>query len=331
MPFRLRAVTGLFVVLLVAVTACGSGQEAPAPEASGGGAFPVTVPGKLGAAVVPRAPQRVVAMDWTSADIALALGVVPVAMQRVRIGAPTGVQPWAQPRLNGAAPTLFGTDGGDPIEQVAAARPDLIVAAKDYNLTRSHAALSQIAPVVHFRDAPNSDSWQDTTRSVATALGKQTEGDRLIADTEARIARAGTDNPQIRGKSVTFLVAPQAEAVYAVNSTTDVSARFLTGLGLTLNPALNGLPDSTIPGRTLLSYERIGSADADVVLVTGPASSIALIKGVEGYTALPAVREGRSVDLDPTAAQAIAFPSPISLQWAAEEVVPRIARAVVAR
>lgn len=314
---------------MAVVAGCGTDRPTTGPgPAPAGGAFPATVPGRLGPAVVERAPQRVVAMDWTSADIALALGVVPVAMERVKLGADTGVQPWAGPRLGGQTPTLFRTDGDDPIEQVAAARPDLILAVKDYNLARSHAPLSRIAPVVHYRDAPNSDSWQDSTRAVAAALGRTAEGERLIADTEAAIRRAGSEHPRLRGRDVTFLVAPQAEAVYAVNSTSDASARFLTGLGLRLNPALDGLPDSSIPGRTLLSYERISSADADLVLVTGSPSSIAQIKTIAGFTALPAVRDGRSVDLEPTVAQAIAFPSPLSLQWAAEQVVPRIARAL---
>ncbi|WP_433507163.1 hypothetical protein ACQP04_12225 [Pseudonocardia halophobica] len=48
---------------------------------------------------------------------------------------------------------------------------------------------------------------------------------------------------------MSFLVGPTDTGVHAVNSADDVSARFLTELGLTLSPATAGLPTSSIPGR----------------------------------------------------------------------------------
>ncbi|WP_156067110.1 iron-siderophore ABC transporter substrate-binding protein [Pseudonocardia halophobica] len=312
---------------LLALVACGRPAEAP-PEAPAGAGFPVTVTGKLGAATIPAQPVRVVATDWTSADIALALGVVPVAAQRVRLGTDTGIQPWAQEKLGGApAPQLFGTDQGDPIETIAAARPDVILATKDYNLDTDYAALSAIAPVVHYAAAPNADSWQDTTRAIAAALGKVDEGEQLITDTQNRIAEARDGNAALGGRTFSFLVGPTDTGVYAVNSADDVSARFLTELGLTLSPATAGLPTSSIPGRAQLSYEEIGRTDADLVVATGSAAALGTLTAQPGFAALSAATAGRYVALSPTEAQAIAFPSPLSLDWAVARVVPRLAEA----
>jgi iron complex transport system substrate-binding protein len=171
------------------------------------------------------------------------------------------------------------------------------------------------------------DSWQDTTRAIAKALGKVEQGEQLITDTQNRIAAARDANAGLGGGTFSFLVGPTDTGVYAVNSADDVSARFLTELGLTLSPATAGLPTSSIPGRAQLSYEEIGRTDADVVVATGSAAALGTLTAQPGFAALPAVTAGRYVALSPTEAQAIAFPSPLSLDWAVAQVVPRIAEA----
>lgn len=301
----------MIVVAGLVLAGCSSPTAEPEQAAPSSG-FPVSVPGRLGAAEIPAAPQRVVATDWTSADIALALGVTPVAAQRVRLGTDTGVQPWA-PALAGVE--LFSTDQGDPIEMIAAARPDVILATKDYNLDTDYPALSAIAPVVHYTNAPNADSWQDTTRAVARALGKVDEGEALIADTEARVAGAGG----LTG-TFSFLVSPSEAGVYAVNSPDDVSARFLGSLGLTLAPESAALPTGSIPGRAQISYEEIGRTNADLIVATGTPAALQTLQAQPGFAALT----GRFVPLSPTEAQSLAFPSPSSLDWAVENVVPRL-------
>ncbi|MCD2197600.1 iron-siderophore ABC transporter substrate-binding protein [Actinomycetospora endophytica] len=314
----------LLGVLALLGAACSSGGgDAPAAGGSGG-AFPATVTGKFGSTTVPAKPLRVVAMSWTDADLALGLGIVPVGMPRVPTQQ-TGIEPWTQARLNGATPTLFDVANDDPVEAVAALKPDLILATKDYNLDRSYAQLSQFAPVVTYQQAPNSETWQQGQRSVATALGVKEQGEALINETQSRIQAAAASHPGLNGKTFSLIVTPQPSGFYVVNSNEDASAQFLSSLGLKIAPALASQPTSSIPGRALLSWERLGLVDADLVTATGPPSSLALLRSQPGFPALPAVAAGRYLPLTPVQAQSIAFPSAVSLQWSIDNVIPALA------
>src|SRR5918911_145099 len=73
------------VATTVLVASCGSGdagssgETATSSSPSGpGGAFPVTVETAFGDVEIPAEPQRVVALGWSDAETALALGVQPV-------------------------------------------------------------------------------------------------------------------------------------------------------------------------------------------------------------------------------------------------------------
>jgi hypothetical protein len=70
----------------------------------------------------------VVSAGLTEQDDLLAVGVVPVAVTRWFGDQPFEVWPWAQPRLGSATPALLNLDNGIQIDQIAALKPDLIVA-----------------------------------------------------------------------------------------------------------------------------------------------------------------------------------------------------------
>jgi iron complex transport system substrate-binding protein len=96
-------------------------------------------------------PVRVVALDFPSADDAIALGVVPVAMADISY-VEGGVQTWTREALGGRQPELLDVDGGIPLEKIAALQPDLILATNTYGLAESRDELSRIAPVVAGRE-----------------------------------------------------------------------------------------------------------------------------------------------------------------------------------
>lgn len=50
-----------------------------------------------------------------------------------------------------------------------------------------------------------SPSWQETTRIIAQALGRATQGERLVADTEAYLARISAASPGFAGRTLTYL------------------------------------------------------------------------------------------------------------------------------
>jgi len=314
--------------LIGTVAACGGGAPPDQQRAGGSGAWlPVSVTGKFGTTTVSRKPVRVVAMSWTDADFALALGVTPVGMAKAP-DAPNGLEPWTSAALRDAKPTLFSAVGSDPIEQVAGLAPDLILATKDYNLGQSYPQLSQIAPVVTYLGGPNTDSWQQALGNVAAALGLAEQGKKLTADTEVQIAAQKAAHPELTGKTFSYVVAPTAAGVYTVNSDLDVSAQLLAGLGMRLSATVLTLPTSSIPGRAQLSLENLSVLDADIIVVAASSQqeldTFAKSPVVES---LGAMRRGAYVPFDYTTAVSIAFPSTLSLQWAMTHVVPKLSAA----
>lgn len=317
------AASFLLVGGLGAVAACGGSSAA---DSGHDAAFHATVTDKFGTATITGKPVRVVAMSWTDADFALSLGVKPVGMADVTTAA-GGVEPWTKTALGGEEPTLFGTADGDPIEKIAALKPDVILATKDYNMAQSYADLSKIAPVVTYVTGPNNDSWQQDFANVGTALGESARAKTVTAATEARIAKAKSANPGLAGKTFSYIVDPSASGAYTVNTTKDVSARLLGALGMSLSPADLRLPESSTPGRAQVSLENLGKLNADVVIAASDAPGLAALAANPVFKDMPAVKAGSYVPLDFNTASALAFPSPLSLDWAMSNVVPKLATA----
>src|SRR3712207_4381790 len=128
-PF-LRGAT--LVATTVLVTSCGSGDAgssggtaASSSPSGSGGAFPVTVETAFGDVEIPEEPQRVVALGWSDAETALALGVQPVGASDWLAFGGEGVGPWAE-GLYDEAPEIIETLEPS-LEAIAALDPDLIL------------------------------------------------------------------------------------------------------------------------------------------------------------------------------------------------------------
>ena len=321
----IRSLLSLLVLgLLGTLAACGS--SAATSTSAQSTAFHASIHGKFGTTTITGKPVRVVALSWTDADFALALGVTPVGITKVST-ATGGIQPWTKAALGTASPTVLDTTDGDPIEAIAALRPDVILATKDYNLTTSYADLSKIAPVVTYVSGPNNDSWQQDFANVATALDASAKAKTVTASTESAIAKTKSTYSELSGKTFSYIVAPSTSGAYTVNSTTDVSAQLLGELGMRLSPADLKLPSSSTPGRAQVSLENLDELNADVVIAASDAAGLSMLASNAVFEKMAAVERGSYVPLNYTAATALAFPSPLSLQWAMSNVVPKLAAA----
>ena len=84
MPARSALRGAALLATALVVTSCGSGDDSGSGSRSGGtasgssGAFPVTIGTAFGDVTVEEEPTRVVALGWSDAETALALGVQPV-------------------------------------------------------------------------------------------------------------------------------------------------------------------------------------------------------------------------------------------------------------
>jgi iron complex transport system substrate-binding protein len=115
--------SALYLVLMSLVLAGCAGSTAPAPSAPPTAtAFPVTVTHKLGSAVIPQQPKRIVALSPQDADITVALGVLPVAMTKYLYGTENGRTRWLSSKPGVATVELLDEDhaGTVSLEKVAA-------------------------------------------------------------------------------------------------------------------------------------------------------------------------------------------------------------------
>jgi iron complex transport system substrate-binding protein len=113
-----------------------------------------------------------------------------------------------------------------------------------------------------------------------------------------------------------------------INDNDDFSLKFLSELGFAgATPQVERLKGSD--GRAKVSPERYDVLDADIVIGTSTdLDALADLEHSKVFQAIPAVRDGRFVALGIGPATAMAFPSVLSVPWAAEHLAPRLSAAL---
>jgi iron complex transport system substrate-binding protein len=252
----LRRFLAILTLLIVAI--------APAAAQS----FPVTIKHALGETVIEKAPERIVTWGWGNHDALLALGVVPVAMPFSTYGGgENGLHPWTEEKLRelGAATPIQLSDAQEiPFEQIAAAKPDVIVAVFSGINAEQYARLSQIAPTVLYPDQPWSTPWQDVTRIVGQIVGKPAEAEQVVADTLKFVADEAAKYPEITG--TTFAGVNDFDGSIAVYDALDARMKFLTDIGLVLAPSVTELSPKDGSFFYPLSYELFDQLKSDILI-----------------------------------------------------------------
>ena len=303
--------------------AAGAGSAAPAP---GGDAFPVTVPTAFGDVTIPEQPQRVVALGWSDAETALALGVEPVgAADWLAVGG-DGLGPWV-PQTYTTPPTVLGTMEVD-LEAVAALEPDLILDTRASGTRDRHDRLTQLGvPVVGIPAGGENylTDWRDQLRMVGAALGRTEQATQLQTDLEQRFAEARAQHPQLEGATVVS-GARNTLGEYAAYSEGSSRMEFLGDLGMTLAPQIAALPSEGFS--TPISRERMNLLDADVTVMQPISQDATAIENDPLWQAVPSVAAGRGVLLaDRDVSQAFSAASVQGWTFALERTVPRLAEA----
>ena len=311
----------------LALAACGeddaSSSAGSSTSESAASAFPVTVEHKYGTTEVEQAPERVVTVGYTDQDITLAFGVVPVGVGDFLGGYEWRTRPWAQDALGGAEPEVVS---GQQInfEAVAAQRPDLIFAINAGLKKGDYERLSKIAPTV----AQSGDfidfgmPWQDQTRLVGKALGREERAEQLVGDLEAQFERIREAHSDFEGK--TAILAYGGPDGYGAYSTQDTRSRFLSDLGFETPEEVDDLAKGSFFAE--FSQEQFRLMDQDLVVMYGPREDV--LKNPV-FRRLDAVKEDRVifVDFDDQFAGALGFASTLSLSWLLDETEDRLAAA----
>ena len=156
-------------------------QHPPAVES----AIDPTVPTRavnhvMGTSQVPVSPQRVVVLDTTPLDAALALGVEPVGT--ISYGMPPGYLGTQASDIE-----VIGQFNQPNMEAILKLKPDLILGAKSIS-ERLYPRLSRMAPTVFIEGAGRSWDWKNNFRIYADALNRTEQAEQLITDYEQQVA-----------------------------------------------------------------------------------------------------------------------------------------------
>lgn len=337
-PTKMAAAT----LLAAALAGCSTGStgstdsaaEPTATTAADADAFPVTIEHALGETTIESEPTRVATLGWTDHDHALALGVVPVGATRITWGGNEGGSTdWFDAAVEEAgveAPVRYDDADGAPIDEVAELAPDLILATNSGITEAEYAKLSKIAPVVAYPEDPWTTNWQTSLEMVGRALGRTALADEVAADTEATIAQARADNPELDGAELIYgYLAATDLSMIGMYAPADPRVSFLHDLGMVDAPAVAA---AIRPGEFYgtVSAEQASDLDSDVFItwVDSP-ENVEVIAEDKLLSQIPALADGHwyaETDMEKTMAST--NPTPLSIPVIVSDFVPDIVKAI---
>ena len=333
MPLRPRVLFAALIAAVLAPALALSGcapSETPAASATG-----AIIEHAFGETTVPANPKRVVTLGWGSSEATLALGVVPVAMEKKAYGGDkNGVLPWIAAKLKelGAkTPTMITeTKDAPAYEEILAAKPDLILATYSGITKAQYKLLSDIAPTVAYPDKPWSTPWRDVISIDGKALGKTTQAKTVLSGIDKVMAEQAAAHPELKGKTVA--VVWDVSGTFYVYRPADSRVSFLFDLGLKSAPVVEELANGDSPFYYTLSYEELDKVKSDILVDFANIDDEASTFLLQSYAqAIPAVKTGAvaSVTGIPLIS-AVSPPTALSLTWGIDKYVATLSEAAKA-
>ena len=333
---RRTAVVVTATALTLALAACSGSTDddatatpEPGSTESDGTTFPVTIESALGTATIEEKPERVVALGWGAADIALDLGTVPVGVEADTWGGDAdGYQPWFREAVEERDAELPETIAAYPldIDAVVALEPDLVLAPQSGMEQDVFDQLSELVPVVAYPGEPWQTTLEDQVTIIAQALGVPEQAQPLLDARQEAIDAAAAAHPELAGVQFAYVYAsePGSLSVYLPG---DPRVELLTGLGLELAPSVADL--EATPG-TFAAELGLENADtiSDVELLFTWFNDDAEKAATEAqplFAQIPAFAKGAYVPmLDRQLGMAVSVATPLSVPWALDAYLPLI-------
>lgn len=270
------------------------------PEAEGETSYPLTLSSPWGETVLEERPERIAVLGGSGdGEAALALGatIVTSPWEKEHEWA------WAQPYSDQFEEAPFADPWGEapPLETLAAAKPDLILAHTYLGLEDSYSQLSDIAPVL----APATEdemTWEDTILAVGEALDLQNTAQRKIDEVSEAIEESANEHPEYEGKTVSVLINRGAESgIQFLNTKGSYTEYLLTALGFAPHPNVEEL---SVEERSIVSPENLSLVDTDALVIGQHGGKGTPEEGQEWLETMPlfqnltAVQEGRVSNLE---------------------------------
>jgi iron complex transport system substrate-binding protein len=289
----------------------------------------VTIKHLFGETTIPAPPTRVVSAGFTEQDDLLAVGVVPIAVTNWFGDQPFGVWPWALPKLGSAQPVVLNLDNGIQVGQIAALKPDLIVAVNAGLDADTYKKLSAIAPTVAQSDgAAFFEPWKDQAAAVGTAVFQGGQMKQLIAGVDDKFAGVAKNNPAFKDKKALLL----AGTFFGGTLTATLPGwrtDFLTTMGFRVPDSIGAFAvddhQAAIPRDKIA--DALDSADVLIWSTESDADQAALLAD-PAVAALTATKTNRNVFTGKDLAGAIAFASPLSYPVVVDQLPPLLSRAL---
>jgi len=328
---RLLTSAALLAAASLALAGCASSStdSSSTPAADGTGSVVDTMYGEV---TVPAASDdlKVVALGWSDAEMALALGVVPVAVYDWQaFGAENkGVGPWATELFGDTTPEII-ENAGDALnfEQIQALDPDLILNTRAADDEKVYDRLSEIAPTVYAPEGTPAfaTAWDVQLEQVGAALGKADEATTLVDDTTTQIADAAAEHPEFEG--LTTVAATKFGDAYGAYLAGDGRFDILADLGFVQNPSVLELEPAGFYAN--VSAEQISDFDADVTVLLPIGFTADEMLADPLLQSLAVVKDGRAIALDPAdeLTGAYSAASVLSIPVVLDGLVPQLAEA----
>jgi iron complex transport system substrate-binding protein len=298
-------------------------ENAPTASAEPG-ALPVTLDHAYGSTTVSAPPSRVAVVGLGDADVLLALGLIPVLVPVWNGSTADGVGTWARPHLGGAVPVPLANATTDfDLEPIAAASPDLIVAVNNAIEEDVYRRLSAIAPTV--LHAPGQTDWalpwKDVTTRIGAAVGLPGRAAAEVREVEELFARTRAENLRFAERTAA-LVRVLDGGVLRVFSPGSGRGQLLAEMGF---QPVAGVRDAFGDGFYVdVSPENTAQVDGDLLVVDNYEAAKARLDALPTFAALPVVREGRMIGLDPVASDAVSMPNSLTIPFVIDELLGRI-------
>ncbi|HEX5945981.1 MAG TPA: iron-siderophore ABC transporter substrate-binding protein [Acidimicrobiales bacterium] len=336
-PLRLLA---LALAATMAVAACSGSSDddtaagAGTSTATSSDAFPVTIEHAFGETEITEEPQRVVTWGWGSADAAIALGVVPVAIPfDDYAGDDGGVLPWIREAVEAEGaelPEILPNAEEPPFEAIAAQQPDVIIAAYSGITEDDYELLSDIAPTVAYPGEAWATPWRDLIEIVGTSLGRTEQADDVLAGIDTAVAEQAEAHPELAGKSVAMVWdTPDSFYVYKA---ADPRVEFTLDLGMVSAESVDTLSNGEETFYYSLSYEQLEGLESDILVSFADTQeqSDSFLASARAQL-LPQVADGTVAEVIGTDFIAsVSPPTALSLTWGLDEYVTILSAAAQA-
>lgn len=306
--------TGAGSLLVLGAAGCGgetAGDESPEGR---------VIRHELGETRVPENPERLLVLDLSLLDMALALGVVPAGASPIF---PTEREPgpfvsYLGEEVEGVE--VVGEPGQPNLETVANFGPDLIVGSS-FLMEEVYDQLSEVAPTVAM-DTFNSARWKETTFPLlGETLGRSEEVGEVLSRYEERVEEVRSvvgDPEEIEASSVSAY-----DDRLTINGTAHPGCLVLEDVGFSRPEAQRFELSEDDLTSAAISEERIPDMDGDAIFV-GSVSDAALenLRDNPLWQRLEAVREGRVYEVGQ---EAWIFPGPSAANSVLDDIEKSLA------